>query len=84
MDVRARVTSKGQVTLPKSVRDALDLHEGDEVLFRVEQSRAVIGKTPDLLESRRHRLPFRSGKRSTPWDEINVRRTRRERAERRR
>ena len=82
MDVRAKVTSKGQVTLPKSVRDALDLHEGDEVLFRVEQSRAVIGKTPDLL-GLAGTVPVPVGKRSTPWDEI-VRRTRRERAERRR
>lgn len=81
MDVRAKVTSKGQVTLPKSVRDALDLHEGDEVLFRVEQSRAVIGKTPDLLGlAGSVRVP--AAKCSTPWDEI-VRRTRRERAERR-
>ena len=82
MDVRAKVTSKGQLTLPKSVRDALDLHEGDEVLFRVEQSRAVIGKTPDFL-GLAGTVPVPAGKRSTPWDEI-VRRTRRERAERRR
>lgn len=81
MDVRAKVTSKGQVTLPKSVRDALDLHEGDEVLFRVEQSRAVIGKTPDLL-GLAGGVPVPAAKRGTPWDEI-VRSTRRERVERR-
>ena len=49
MDTRAKITSKGQVTIPKSVRDALELHEGDELLFRVERSRAVIAKTPDFL-----------------------------------
>lgn len=27
MDARARLTSKGQVTIPKSVREALQLHE---------------------------------------------------------
>ncbi|HYY88960.1 MAG TPA: AbrB/MazE/SpoVT family DNA-binding domain-containing protein, partial [Chloroflexota bacterium] len=36
MDVAAKLTSKGQVTLPKVVREALGLHEGDQVLFRVE------------------------------------------------
>ena len=32
MDTQAKVTSKGQVTIPKSVRDALGLHTGDELL----------------------------------------------------
>ena len=29
MDAAARVTSKGQVTVPKAVRDALGISEGD-------------------------------------------------------
>ena len=82
MDVRAKVTSKGQVTIPASVREALDLREGDEVLFRVERSRALLAKTPDFL-SLAGSVPVPAGKRGTPWDEI-LRRTRRERAERRR
>jgi antitoxin PrlF len=49
VDVRAKITSKGQVTIPRSVREALDLHEGDELLFRVEQSRALVAKTPDFF-----------------------------------
>jgi antitoxin PrlF len=36
MDSTAKITSKGQVTIPKCVRDALELHEGDELLFRVD------------------------------------------------
>lgn len=82
MDVRARITSKGQVTIPKSVRDALDLHEGDELLFRVEQSRAVIGKTPDFL-GLAGSVSVPAAKRATPWEDV-LRTTRRERAERRR
>jgi len=34
--VRAKVTSKGQVTLPKTLRDTLGIHEGDHVEFAVE------------------------------------------------
>lgn len=82
MDVRAKVTSKGQVTLPKSVREALDLHEGDEVLFRVERSRAVIGKTPSFLELAGS-VPVPATKRGTAWDQV-LRETRDRRAERRR
>ncbi len=38
------VTSKGQVTLPKSVRDALGIEPGTEVDFDVEEGRVVMRK----------------------------------------
>ncbi|MHB1032964.1 MAG: AbrB/MazE/SpoVT family DNA-binding domain-containing protein [Pirellulaceae bacterium] len=38
------VTSKGQVTLPKSVRDALGIEPGTEVEFEVEDGRVVLRK----------------------------------------
>ncbi len=82
MDSSARITSKGQVTIPKSVRDALGLHEGDELLFRVERSRAVVAKTPDLLDLAGS-VAVPSGKRGTPWDEA-LRQTRAARVGRRR
>jgi len=69
MDTTARVTSKGQVTIPKSVREALDLHEGDELLFRVERSRAVVAKTPDFLKLA-GTVATPPAKRRTPWDEV--------------
>ncbi|MEA2238813.1 MAG: antitoxin PrlF [Thermoanaerobaculia bacterium] len=50
MDVPATVTSKGQITLPKSVREALDLKEGDRVLFRLHKGRAVLAKVEDFLD----------------------------------
>ncbi len=77
MDASARLTSKGQVTIPKPVRDALGLHEGDEVVFRVERSRAVLARTPSFLELAGS-VAVPAGKRGTPWDEV-LRRTRRDR-----
>jgi AbrB family looped-hinge helix DNA binding protein len=82
VDSSAKISSKGQVTIPKSVRDALQLHEGDELLFRVERSRAVIAKTPDFLELAGS-VPVPAAKRATAWDEV-LRRTRADRAGRRR
>lgn len=34
--LKAKVTSKGQVTLPKPLRDTLGIHEGDHIEFAVE------------------------------------------------
>ena len=81
MDTTAKITSKGQITIPKSVRDALELREGDEVLFRVERSRAVIAKTPSFLDFA-GTVAVPAAKRGTPWDEV-LRRTRADRASRR-
>ena len=77
MDASARVTSKGQVTIPKAVRDALELRTGDQLVFRVQRSRAVIAKTPRFLELAGS-VPVPAAKRGTPWDEV-LRRTRRQR-----
>lgn len=82
MDTHAKLTSKGQVTIPKAVRDALELHEGDELLFRVERSRALLAKAPDLL-ALAGSVAVPAAKRGTPWDEV-LRRTRAERSGRRR
>ncbi|MDD7812795.1 AbrB/MazE/SpoVT family DNA-binding domain-containing protein [Mycobacterium sp. CSUR Q5927] len=82
MDVAAKLTSKGQVTVPKAVREALGLKAGDEVLFRVEGDRAVLARTPDFLAlAATVRVP--AAKRNVAWDEV-LRRTRSARASRRR
>jgi antitoxin PrlF len=82
VDERAKLTSKGQVTIPKRVRDALGLNEGDELLFRVESTRAVVAKTPDFL-GLAGSVPVPAGKRGTAWDDV-LRRTRAARAASRR
>lgn len=82
MEAAAKVTSKGQVTVPKAVRDALGLSEGDEVVFRVEGNRAVLARTVDFLELAGS-VSVPAAKRNVAWDDI-VRRTRSERAAKRR
>jgi AbrB family looped-hinge helix DNA binding protein len=82
MDAAARVTSKGQVTVPKAVREALGIKAGDEVVFRVDGQRAVLARTPDFLELAGS-IPVPAVKRNVAWDEV-LRRTRAERAAARR
>lgn len=72
MDVAAKVTSKGQVTVPKVVRDALGIKEGDEIVFRVEGTRAVLARTPDFLElAGTVKVP--AAKRNIAWDDVLAR-----------
>ena len=42
----ATITSKGQVTIPKAVRDALNLKEHDQVIFVVDGDRAIMKPVP--------------------------------------
>ena len=69
MDVSARVTSKGQITIPRSVSDPLGLDDGDQVVFRVEGPRALLARTPNLLHLAGS-VSVSAAKRGTPWDEV--------------
>lgn len=78
MDAAAKITSKGQITIPKQVRDALDLHEGDKVVFRIYDGRAVLSRTPELLDLA-GAVPVPAGKEGADWSIIREQ-TRRQRA----
>ncbi|MEX2279284.1 MAG: AbrB/MazE/SpoVT family DNA-binding domain-containing protein [Acidimicrobiia bacterium] len=82
MDLAAKVTTKGQITIPKEVRDALGIAAGDHVVFRVEQHRAVLARTPHLLDLA-GAVEVPAAKRGIGWEEIRTR-TRHIRAEARR
>ena len=69
MQIMARVTSKGQVTIPKSVREALGISPGDAVLFRIESEQAVMQRIPDLTELAGS-VEVPPEKRDTPWEEV--------------
>jgi AbrB family looped-hinge helix DNA binding protein len=82
MDVAAKVTSKGQVTLPKAVRDALGISQGDAVLFRVDGDHAILARTPGFL-GLAGSIKVPAAKRNVAWDDV-LKRARATRATRRR
>jgi antitoxin PrlF len=79
VDAVSHITSKGQVTVPKAVRDALKLKEGDRVVFRVAGERAELARTADLLElAGAVSVAAEPAEISAGWDEVRrqLRRTR--------
>ena len=67
------LTSKGQVTIPKEVRERLGLKEGDRLVFRFDdqgtllvrpEARSPLGRLPGLL----HHL---AGERPVTVEEMN-------------
>ena len=74
MEIAARMSSKGQLTVPKAVREALGVGEGDDVVFRVEGSRAVLARTPGFL-SLAGSIQVPASRRNAAWDDV-IRKTR--------
>jgi len=58
----AKITSKGQVTIPKEVRESLGLHTGTRIIFIVENGEAIMmAKAKDPfkeLEKMREEISF--------------------------
>jgi AbrB family looped-hinge helix DNA binding protein len=78
MEVSARLSSKGQITVPRAVREALSLEEGDRLVFRVEGDHAILARTADLL-TLAGSIPVPAAKRGAPWADV-LAETRRARA----
>ncbi len=50
MNVRSKITSKGQTTIPAEVRELLGLKPGDTVTYEIAEKTVRIGKARSALE----------------------------------
>ena len=50
MTYRHTITSKGQVTLPKDIRQALGLYPGDQAEFRIKANGEVVVERPKSVD----------------------------------
>jgi antitoxin PrlF len=46
--VTSKITSKGQITLPKHVRETLDVHPGDALVYEIEGNAVRVRKAQTL------------------------------------
>ena len=48
-EIKAKISEKGQITLPKTIRDILDLNPGDVVRFVLAEGRILVERgKPDM------------------------------------
>jgi antitoxin PrlF len=67
----ATVTSKGQITIPKDVRQRLKLEAGDRVVFVVRSDQDVSLKPAKTDVRDLHGMLFRKGRRSRSVEEMD-------------
>jgi antitoxin PrlF len=70
---RTTLTSKGQVTIPKEIRQRLGLRQGDQLIFRFdEQGKLTVEPAvSNLLGDLPGLLHHRAGKRAATIEEID-------------
>lgn len=70
---RTTLTSKGQVTIPKEIRQRLGLRQGDQLIFRFDEAGrlTVEPASPNLLGDLPGLLHHRAGKRPATIEEMN-------------
>jgi len=46
--IKASITSKGQITIPKEIREYLSLDTGDNIVFRVDEAKKIVTFEKDI------------------------------------
>jgi len=66
------MTSKGQLTVPKHVREMLDLKPGDEVVFDIDERGISFDRLPNFIDLAGS-VPTPPELRGLSWEEIEER-----------
>ena len=65
----AKITSRGQTTIPKPIRDAAALHEGDMIAFEVAADHVVLRKVHTDRDDYLHAVAETMHEWTSPEDE---------------
>jgi len=65
-----KVTSKGQVTIPHQIRTILSIRTGDEIVFEIENSKAVLKRKSASIENLKKYVGFLAHLKGKKSDDI--------------
>lgn len=69
IELESKVGQRGQVVIPKALRDALNIRPGMRLRFRAEGDTIVISSGGDVLEKYLSEIPKRPEPEDVDWDE---------------
>lgn len=69
VEIESKVGAKGQVVIPKPIRDEYGLKEGTSVTFSVEDGEVVVRKADAVLEEFVDEFEKREEPDEVDWDE---------------
>jgi antitoxin PrlF len=67
----SRITSKGQITVPKAIRETLGVEPGDRIAFRVQDDGRVVVE-PETVDLRTLRGVLRPRRRGVSVEDMAV------------
>ncbi len=48
--ITRKVLAKGQVVIPKTIRDLMGINEGDDILIDIDREKIILSKKQDVCE----------------------------------
>ncbi len=70
-EIEAKIGSRGQVVIPKPIRDQQGLKEGTRVTFHVEDGEVVVRRAEEVLEEYLDEVDRQREPEDVDWDDVH-------------
>lgn len=68
IEIEAKVGERGQVVIPKPIRENYNIKPGQKVSFKIEDNKIIIQKNKETLNNYLNRIPKKKEPENIDWD----------------